>query len=78
MTGLTYKQGKYRHLSDSKGALAIQHRCCLHVHKAGFFILWLLHMSLVVRKPVFGVSDQSDTNQAVQPQRKAKALKFLI
>ena len=35
-------------------------------------------MSLVVRKPVFGVSDRSDTNQAVQSQKMARGLKFRI
>ena len=33
----------------------------------------LRYLSLVVRKPVFGVSD---TNRAVQPQKMAKGLKF--
>ena len=31
-----------------------------------------------MRKPVFGVSDQSDTNRAVQPQKMARGLKFWI
>ena len=31
-----------------------------------------------MRKPVFGVSDQSDTNWAVQPQKMARGLKFGI
>ena len=35
-------------------------------------------MSLVLRKPVFGVSDQSDTNRAVQPQKMARGLKFRL
>ena len=35
-------------------------------------------MSLVVRKLVFGVSDQSDTNRAVQLQKIATGLKFWI
>ena len=35
-------------------------------------------MSLVVRKPVFGVPDQVHTNQAVQPLKMAKGLKFRI
>ena len=35
-------------------------------------------MSLVVRKPVFGVSDHTDTNRAAQPQRMARDLKFRI
>ena len=35
-------------------------------------------MSLVVRKPVFGVSDQANTNQAVQPHKMARGLKFRI
>ena len=33
-------------------------------------------MSLVVRKPVFRVSDQVDTNRAVQPQKMAIGWKF--
>ena len=36
-------------------------------------------MSLVLRKPVFGVSDtRSDTNRAVQPHKMARGLKFRI
>ena len=36
-------------------------------------------MSLVVRKPVFGVFDQvPHTNQAVQPHKMARGLKFRI
>ena len=35
-------------------------------------------MSLVLRKPVFGVSPKSDTNRAVQRQRMARGLKFGI
>ena len=31
-----------------------------------------------MRKPVFGVSDRSHTNQAVQPQKMARGLKFRI
>ena len=31
-----------------------------------------------MRKLVFGVSDQSDTNRAVQPREKARDLKFRI
>ena len=31
-----------------------------------------------MRKPVLGVSDKSDTNQAVQPQKMARGLKFCI
>ena len=30
-----------------------------------------MYLSLVVRKPVFEVSDQSDTNRVVQPQKMA-------
>ena len=37
-----------------------------------------LQMSLVVRKPVFGVSYRSNTNRAVQPQMIARGLKFRI
>ena len=36
------------------------------------------NMSLVVRKPVDGVSDQSDTNRAVKSQNMSRCLKFLI
>ena len=35
-------------------------------------------MSLVVRKPGFGVSTRSDTNRAVQTQKMARDLKFRI
>ena len=35
-------------------------------------------MSLVVRKPVFGVSDQLRPNRAVQRQKTARGLKFRI
>ena len=38
----------------------------------------LQHLSLVVRKPVFGVSTRSDTNQAVQPHKMARGLKFVF
>ena len=40
--------------------------------------IYYQYLSLVVRKPVFGVSDQSDTNRAVQPQKMAKGLTFQI
>ena len=43
-------------------------------HKTSFDSDYL-NMSLVVRKPVFRVSD---TNQAVQPQKMARGLKFRI
>ena len=36
------------------------------------------HLSLVVRKPVLGVSTRSDTNQAIQLQKMARGLKFRI
>ena len=36
------------------------------------------HMSLVVRKPVFGVPTRSDQNRAVQSQKMAGGLKFRI
>ena len=36
------------------------------------------HMSLVVRKPVFGFLTWSDANQAVQSQKMARGLKFCI
>ena len=35
-------------------------------------------MSLVVRKPVFGVSDQADINWTVQPQKMSRGMKFWI
>ena len=35
-------------------------------------------MSLVVRKPVYGVSDRSGTKQAVQPPEMASGGKFRI
>ena len=35
-------------------------------------------MSLVVRKPVLGVSDLVRTNRAVQSQKMARGLKFYI
>ena len=35
-------------------------------------------MSLVVRKPVFGVSTRSDTNRAAKSQKMARGLKFCI
>ena len=35
-------------------------------------------MSLVVRKPDFGFPTRSDTNQAVQPQKMVRSLKFRI
>ena len=36
------------------------------------------HMSLIVRKPVIGVSTRSHTNQAVRPHNMARGLKFRI
>ena len=36
------------------------------------------YMSLVVRKPAFGVSDQVPHNQAVQPHETGRGLKFRI
>ena len=36
------------------------------------------NMSLVMRKPVFGVSDQVHTNRPVQPQKIVTGLKFQI
>ena len=38
----------------------------------------LMNMSLVVRKPVFGVSDLVRHNRSVQPQKMARDLKFRI
>ena len=38
---------------------------------------YMYQIILVVRKPVFGVSDQAP-NQAVQPQKMARSLKFQI
>ena len=35
-------------------------------------------MSLVLRKPVFGVPTRSDTNRAVQSQKMPRGLKFRI
>ena len=35
-------------------------------------------MSLVVRKPFFGVSDPVDTNWAIQPQKMPRGWKFRI
>ena len=37
-----------------------------------------LEMSLVLRIPVFGFPIRSDTNQAVQPPKMARGLKFRI
>ena len=49
------------------------------------FILHELHhkksyciVSLVLRKPVFGIPTWSDTNRAVQSQKMARGLKFRI
>ena len=36
------------------------------------------YLSSVMRNPVFDFPIRSDTNQAVQPQRMARGLKFLI
>ena len=50
--------------------------CWLETLKTGFLArLDTAHMSLVMRKLVFVVSD---TNRAVQPQKMARGLKFLI
>ena len=43
--------------------------------------LVLKFLSLIVRKPIFGVSDylfRSDTNMALQPQKMARSLKFRV
>ena len=44
-------------------------------HQPGVYVplraLFLVLMSRIMRKPLFGFSDQSDTNQAVQPQKMA-------
>ena len=34
-------------------------------------------MSHIARKPVFGVSDRTDTNRPVHPQKKAETLNYL-
>ena len=39
---------------------------------------YIYYMSLVLRKPVFGVPTRSDSNRAVQPQKMARGLKFWI
>ena len=38
----------------------------------------VVQLSLVVRKPVFGVLTWSDTNRAVQPKKMARGVKFRI
>ena len=38
----------------------------------------MVKMSLVQRKLVFGISNRSNTNWAIQPQKTARGLKFLI
>ena len=50
----------------------------IRMGKSTQLILVKLHMSLVVRKPVFEVSDRSDTNWAVQLLKMARGLKFQI
>ena len=50
--------------------LYIVYDYCLQLRKI------MSDLSLVVRKPVFGV--RSDTNPAVQPQKMARGLKFRI
>ena len=40
--------------------------------------LCFMHMSLLMRKPVFRVSDQVPHNQALQPHKMARGLKFRI
>ena len=41
-------------------------------------MLTCIILSLVVRKPVFGIPTRSDTNRAVQPQKMVRGLKFRI
>ena len=55
------------------------------VQPAGFktvchsiYIFWMHYMSLVTRKPVFGVSDKVRLKPAAQPQRLARGFKFRI
>ena len=49
----------------------------LNLNKEGKFSL-KYQMSLCMRKPTFGVPTRSDTNRAVQFQKKIRSLKFLI
>ena len=43
------------------------------------YMYWsLVHLSCVMRKPVFGFPTRSETNMAVQPQKMARGLKFQI
>ena len=48
----------------------------LHLVGGTDYLAREVYMSLVVRKPVFGVSTWSDTNWAVQPQKMAKRLEI--
>ena len=53
-----------------------------HYHKLSSgqetIIVLKIKLSSDVRKPVFGVFYRSDTNQAVQPQKMVRGLKFWI
>ena len=49
--------------------------CCLYKNTYVKIMYFSRYMSLVVRKPVFGVSH---TNRSVQPQKMARGLKFRI
>ena len=42
------------------------------------FLFDKTNISCILRKPVFGVSHQGDTNQAVQSQKMASGFKFQI
>ena len=53
-------------------------RDCNLIGVSGQFFFVFVKMSLVVRKPDSGFPTRSDTNQAVQPQKRARGLKFQI
>ena len=51
---------------------------CIIISYHNLFFYFLYNMSHVMRKPTFWFPTWSDTNQAVQPQKMARVLKFRI
>ena len=67
------------HVDDTFKNQAQSYKTFFVLHSTGHEMSPLVNMSLVVRKLVFGVSDQvRNTNRSVQPQKMARGLKFRI
>ena len=70
----------------NKGEIILDSKPALQESQPQVQIAQMQHQSLgepkhnlsLVRKPVFGVSEQADTNRAIQPQKMARGLKFRL